>query len=71
MTQNREYRRSKDGIHWHEITFLRMKQDAWKMWPNTAIVPIESVMNGHDMKFPNGYTYGRIPSEKQEPTCTQ
>ncbi len=69
MSKERCYRRSKDGIHWFPITFLRMKQDAWTFHPaDLAVQLIYQVRGGIDMPFGNGYIYGRIPSQEQEAT---
>ncbi len=68
MRQERNFRRSKDGIRWSKITFLRMKKDAWKQHPNFAFVLIERVRAGIDEDFGNGYTYGRIPNQAEEAT---
>ena len=67
MREQRNYRRSKDGASWSKITFLRMKQDAWKFHsPFLALELINLVRGGTDTTFSNGYIYGRIPNQAQE-----
>ncbi len=66
MSRERYFRRSKDGIRWTEITYMRMKLDAWKLHqPALALQLIYQVNSGIDTTFANGYIYGRV-MPKQE-----
>ncbi len=60
MSAERNFKRSKDGIHWSKITRNRMKHDAWKQLPYSGYILVDAVDAGIETSFGNGYTYGRI-----------
>ena len=65
MSTERNYKRSKDGIHWSKITWMRLKHDAWKQHPHFAYILIDAVNNGDETDFGNGYIYGRVTKPEQ------
>lgn len=62
VSTERNYKRSKDGIHWTKITFQRLKQDAWKADSVFGGALVAYVLDGAEMDFENGYTYAISPT---------